>query len=458
MNLSARARSGTLRPVIMVLVVLAVLPLFGVNSRTQDSLTLGVIYAIAAVGIDIFAGYAGQITLGNFGFVAVGAYTSGALASEQHWNVWATLPASIAVAGLVGLLLGIPMIRLPELGAAFVTFFFAFLVVIVLGMSELNSVTDGDNGVVVPQLQIGAKVFTSGQNLFYLSLVILAVVSLISVRYANSRAGRSLRVVKRSPVVAATLGIRVYRGKLSAFVFSAMLAGLAGFLFAQTLGYLAPDSFPGLTSLTLFVMAIVGGLGSVAGPIIGAVGLTLVEQLSLHGGGGSQLYYALVLVVILVILPDGIYGLAEQLLSRLTLPGPLRRLVGPRPRPERPAPPVTTRPAPAVHPQDEELLTVNDVTVEFGGVKALTGVSLAVMTGEVHALMGPNGAGKTTILNCISGLQSYGGDIRLGSKSLRGSSPQAIRGLGVTRTCCQSAAPDAATRMPQLRQRRRLTW
>lgn len=255
--LSSRARSRVTRPVLLVLLLVAVLPWLSADTRTLATLTLGIVYAISAVGLDIFAGYAGQISIGNFGFVAVGAYMSAILSGQYDWNIWATLPASILAAGLVGFVLGIPMIRLSELGAAFVTFFFAFLVTVLIGYGPIGHWTKGQIGLSVPPL-------TSGQSdiyVYYVGFAVLVGFSLVAARYAECRAGRALRVVKRSPVVAAVLGINVERARLSAFTFSAMAAGAGGFVFAQLLGYLAPDSFPGSASLILLIMAVVGGVG-----------------------------------------------------------------------------------------------------------------------------------------------------------------------------------------------------
>ncbi|MFO6453043.1 MULTISPECIES: ABC transporter permease subunit [unclassified Aeromicrobium] len=413
-------------PVLALLAILLFPPLLGLDLRTQDSLTLALMFAIAAVGLDIFSGYGGQISIGNVGFVAIGAYASAYFAGVHGWNPWLTLPASIVVAGAVAIVLGIPMVRLGELGGAFVTFFFGFVVFVVVGMNALTPYTGAQAGVFVPALTLGSLSFTSGSALYYLAWTILAITALISVRYANCRSGKALRVIKRSPVVAASLGIRVQRTKLTAFVYSAMTAGAAGFVFGQVLAYISPENFPTMMSLMLFVMVIVGGLGSIAGPILGTVVMTLVVQATREAGDYRELAYAVILVLVLIFMPEGLYGELERWFSRM----PWRQRKHASPSVQR----TSVLAAGAGGESAGASLELSGVTVAFGGVRALNGAAFKVETGRIHALMGPNGAGKTTILNCITGLQRYAGSIRLDDVELNGKTPQQIRALGITRT------------------------
>jgi branched-chain amino acid transport system permease protein len=443
MALSARARSRTWPTVAVTLALLLLVPVMGLDDRTLGNLTLALVFAVAAVGLDVFSGYAGQISIGNFGLVAVGSYTSAVLTNHAGMGVWLTLPLCLLTGGLVALLLGYPMIRLGELGAAFLTFFFGFLVVVVLAMPKLAPVTNSVNGLAPQYLTLGGQDLSSGTGLYLASWVALAVAALVACRYADSRAGRSLRVVKRSPVVAAALGIDVTAARLSAFVFSGMLAGVAGFLYAQSLGFIAPENFSSSQSLTLLIMVIVGGMGSIAGPIIGAVALTLLTQATRDAGSSREIYFAVVLIVFLVLLPDGLYGAAERLWRRI----PRSRRRGSTHPAAEPVPPVDSAsaarelvaleqasPAEPGARGGDELLVLTDVVVSFGGLRALRGASLTVREGEIHALMGPNGAGKTTILNCISGLQRYDGDIRFAGRPLGRLSPQQVRRGGISRT------------------------
>jgi len=459
--LSARARSGTLPVSLVVMAVLLFLPFMPLQSRVQFAIVVALIYAIAGVALDLFIGYAGQLSFGNFGFVAVGAYTSAILATDAGWNVWATLPLSVVVAALSGLIIGLPMVRLGTLGAALVTFFFAFVVVVLISGNTLATWTKGANGLSAPMLAAGGTEFGSGEPLYYLAWAALLLIVIVSSRYASSRAGRALRVVKRGELVAASLGINVNSAKLSAFVYSAGCAGFAGFIFAQAIGYLAPENFPGFESVFLVTMLVVGGLGSIAGPIIGAVLFFLASEGVRTVGAGRELLFAVLLLLVLVFLPSGVYGGLERVASwaGARVPGGARLRAGLRSSRSRAATataadddgPVdegttsasslrldsdgATPPAgPTVDEDVEPYLVLDRVEVTFGGLAALKSVSMSVRRGEVYAIMGPNGAGKTTLLNCISGIQTYAGDVRLAGSSLRGLRPTQVRRIGVSRT------------------------
>lgn len=457
--LSSRARSGTLPVALVVMLILFFVPFMPVQSRIQYAIVLAIVYAIAGVALDLFIGYAGQLSFGNFGFVAVGAYGSAIISTELGWSVWATLPLSMLVAGLFGLIMGFPMVRLGILGAALVTFFFAFIIVVLISGNTLASWTQGANGLAVPQLEAGGLVFGKGTPLYYLAWVALLVIVLVSARYANSRAGRALRVVKRGELVAASLGINVKSAKLTAFVYSAACAGLAGFVFAQAIGYLAPETFPGFESVYLVTMLVVGGLGSIAGPILGAVLFFLASEGVRAAGAGREFLFAVLLIAVLIFLPAGLYGGMEILLERVGrwIPGKVGLLRLPRWwRPPRAAtwrvaqnnmkaeagtPTVDCQPDARLAEGGEVLnglgrdfLVLDQVRVTFGGIAALKDVSLAVHRGEIYAIMGANGAGKTTLLNCISGIQSYSGNVQLGGESLHGLRPAQVRRVGVSRT------------------------
>lgn len=434
--LTSKARSAPLLPIALTLGVLALVP-----SVSQGSLlfaaTLGLIYAIAGVGLDIFSGYGGQLSFGHFGFVAIGAYTSASLSTDYAWNVWLTLPASILAAAVIGAVLSIPTVKVADLGTALITFFFAYLVHQLLSGRTLAAVTHSADGIAVAQATIFGRILSEPITLFYVSLACLVVVCIVSWRYANSRSGVALRVVKRSKVVAASNGIPVNRARRFALTYSAGVAGLAGFLLAQASAYLSPEGFGPLLSVNLMAMVVLGGMGSVVGPIFGSLFFALVTQYSLGSSALAGAIFPTALLFALIVLPDGIYGLGERVLA-LTGGRGLPRKSGARP-PHSDGPvrggSVVSSGREVAQPGDGELLlTTRDVTVEFGGVVALSGVSTSIRGGIIHAVMGPNGAGKTTLLNCVSGVQPHQGTVSLEGKRLTGLSSDRVRALGVTRT------------------------
>ena len=437
MALNARARSGTLPVTLLVMVMLAGVPLLAMPDRMLSAMTFALVYAIAAVGLDVFSGYSGQPSFGNFGFVALGAYVSAMLTTNAGWPVLATLPASVAACVVASVVIGLPMIRLPGLGGALLTYFFAFVSVVLIGGQTFQTWTMGANGIPVDPLTIGTLDFTRGLPLYYLGWIALLGVALVADRYANSRAGRALRVVKRGEILASSMGIDVRAAKLFAFIFSAAAAGVGGWIFAQALGYLSPESFPGTESVNLVAMAVVGGLGSICGPIIGALFFGVVSELTRGAGASRDLVFALLLLASLIFLPGGLFSILDLLVTRAA------RLTSGALGTSRGSGRTVARhdialpqaaPAETLADPGAPLLAVTQVRVRFGGVKALDGIDLDVRRGEIYAIMGPNGAGKTTLLNCISGIQTYDGDVRLEGMSLHGMTPAQVRRAGVSRT------------------------
>ncbi len=430
--LTSKARSAPLSPIVATLAVLALVPWFS-QGQIFSAVTLGLIYGIAAVGLDIFSGYGGQLSFGNFGFVAIGAYTSAILSTDHGWNVWLTLPAAMAVAGVVGAVLSLPTVKVAALGTALVTFFFAYLVAQLLGGKTFVGITHSADGIGVTQATVAGHNLLEAEPLYYTCLVSLAVVCLISWRYTNSRAGIALRVVKRSKIVAASNGIAVDRARRLAMTYSAAVAGLAGFLLAQASGYLAPENFGALTSVNLLAMVVLGGLGSVVGPVFGSIFYAVVNQSTFGSSVWTGAAFPAALLVALIVLPNGIYGLAERLAAKVW---PRKRLrFGREAQLDGPSPlGFAAINGDSITPQAEEMLRLHSISVDFGGVAALSDVSMSVRTGDIHGVMGPNGAGKTTLLNCVSGVQPHRGNAILLGSDLSGCDSRTVSGLGVSRT------------------------
>lgn len=418
--------------------VLFAFPFIYLDQGYHYAVAIGMIYGIAAVGLDVFSGYGGVLSIANFGFVAIGSYTSTVLATQYDWNLWLSLPVAVVMCALIALVVGAAIVRLADLGAALATFFFAFVVVIMLEGDLLSHWTASADGLQVPPLTLAGRDLSYGLGLYFLSWGLLLVVLAAAYRYVNSRAGKTLRLVKRSSIVASALGVNPYAAKLSAFVFAAMAAGFAGFAFSQALTFVNPLNFSGMESVLLLAMAVVGGLGSLAGPIMGAVTFNLLDQVADFAGGAREILFAVLLLTFLILLPQGMYGGFERLAG--LVPERFRKPWAGRAA----AAPTSDRleitvPILAELPDDRPVeqgtaLELSGVGVRFRGIVALDDVSIVVPRRSIYALMGPNGAGKTTLLNCISGIQRHTGQIALDGKSISAKNPRQVRRLGVTRT------------------------
>lgn len=428
MKLSHKGRSGTAPALVVVMAVLCVVPFLPVSSRVEFMCAIALTYAIAAVGLDLFSGYGGQLMLGSFAFLGVGAYTSAVLQATFGWPVWSSLPMAVAVPGLIAFVVGKAMTRLPDIGIAMGTFFFATVVIVLLNGRMLAPWTRGANGIPVTPASFFGVELNVGMPFYWLAYACLVAAAVVTYRYANSRAGRALRLAKRSSVVAMSMGVDPARHKLAAFTYCAMCAGLGGFVYAQGIGYLSPENFGAFESINVLTMAIVGGLGSIAGPIIGAVAVTSVGELSRSAEGAREIVFAIALLSCLIFFPGGIYGAVEKILPSLRG----RWRAGRRTAVAHSLSSASSTDAHEDLPPQG--LSIAGATVKFGGVRALDDVTFEVPAGKITAVIGPNGAGKTTLLNCISGVHHFDGNVAFGDARLAGMPSIGIRRLGIART------------------------
>lgn len=355
------------------------------------------ITAIAAIGLNILFGLSGQLSLGQAGFFALGAYGSGILALKAGWPLWATIPVGILVAGVAGVAVGLVALRTRTHYLAMATLAFGYMVEIVA--QRWVELTGGSMGLVgLPQLDWGS--FARGRvNFFWTAAIILLTVQTISDYVSESRVGRNLNAIRESETFALTVGIHASRWRAGVFVFSAVLAGISGALFAHQSGYVSSDAFGLERSLNLLIAVVIGGLGHRYGAVLGALVIVLLNQLTADLYQVSYFILGTVLLVVMVFSPKGLAGALDRLLAR-------RRRAAPSAGAPGAADSTGLLPGRAVPPgaPDGPVLSLHDVTKSYAGVVALDKVSIDVMPGTVHALIGPNGAGKSTLINVISGI------------------------------------------------------
>ncbi len=394
--------------------VLAVLALLGVLPLSPSLVFLaatGMAWAVAAVGLDAFSGYLGLPSFGHAAFVGAGAYGSTILATRFGWSLpLAMLVAVVAVAALSALI-GSVLLRLKEFGLVLGTFFLTFVSTSLLAGTLLADWTGAASGLQTPQLVLADGTnLSDGRAYYYTCWAVLLVVVLVSSALVDASPGRLLRLTKRSDAVARSLGVNPDRVRLATFVWSATLAATGGCLIALGAGYISPENFGVQASIMLFAMVAVGGLGSIAGPVVGAVALMALPSQLQFAQTGQQVLFASLLLIVFVVARGGLYGAASALAHRvgLALPRPRRssgRAV------DTGAGDLDLLAADAASPAG---LDVDDVSLSYGGVHALQDVTFSVTPGSVHALVGPNGAGKTSLLNCVSRLEArHTGAIRL---------------------------------------------
>ncbi|WP_118138293.1 branched-chain amino acid ABC transporter permease [Oceanicella sp. SM1341] len=275
-------------------------------------LMVALLYVTLTTGLNLVSGYAGQFSFAQGAFYGIGGYTTAIMGRDLGTGFWINLPAGIVVTGLFGLLLGIPALRLKGHFLAIVTI--AFQTIVYLGLIQWSGFTGGQNGILVPPI---GEVSLFGATLvditgltahYWLTLVFAVVAVWIAWRLVHSRLGREWVAVKDDETLAGAVGLDTTRAKLTAFVASAAFAGAAGVLNAHVMRGVTPDDFTIWISCTIVAMMVVGGRGTFLGPIIGAILLTILPELTGSFAQYKLFLFGVLLVVIIIALPEGLVG------------------------------------------------------------------------------------------------------------------------------------------------------
>jgi branched-chain amino acid transport system permease protein len=300
------ARQRTLLIALLAAITLLV-PLWS-SSYLIDVLTSSFLYAILATALNITVGLTGVLVLGFIGFYAIGAYTTGILTAKfAICGFWAALPLSGLVAMLCGVLLGIPTLRLKGDYLAIVTLGFGEIVKIFL--NNLDPLTGGPNGILgIKRPDLGLFRIDSAVDFYYFTFLFLAATIFIVSRIIGSRFGRAWVAVRENEMAAAALGIDVFRKHLLSFSLSAFFAGIAGSLFAAKQGFISPDSFTFYESVLVLCMVVLGGLGNVAGAVLGAMLLIVAPEFLREFSLYRMLIFGALMIAFMIFRPHGILG------------------------------------------------------------------------------------------------------------------------------------------------------
>ncbi len=373
---------------------------------------------LVGVGINILLGLSGQVSFGHIGFFAIGAYATGILMLNGV-NFWLAFLIAGAVSGIVGFLLALPALRVSGPYLAMMTIAFAFI--IEHGAVEWRTLTGGANGLMgFPSPELFG--YTLSENDIALFAVLLAGVSLAFYqRLTHSTWGRAMRAVRDSEIAAQAIGLNPLVLKTVSFALSALLTGFAGAIFAPMNLFISPSSFPFFQSILFILAVVVGGAGTLWGPVIGALIVVLLPEFLSDFAEYRLLLFGGLLLGVLWAAPRGIVGTVAAWLSRedptSAAPGEidLKAVLG-------------------SDIQTEIPLEVDAIGISFGGIKAASNVSFIAHPGKVTSVIGPNGAGKTTVLNMIGGFYVPDtGEIRLG-EVISGKPAYAIARAGIART------------------------
>ena len=313
-----------MRAVLVLLgaMALAALPWWAGDAYELHLATLIGAYWVLIAGLNLVVGFTGPLSVGHVGLLAIGAYAFAVLAGTHGLDPLLSLAAASALGGLVGFLLGLPSLRLPGFYFALVTLAFALIVTeLVLASGDL---TGGGMGLPVPGFEAP---FDDPRGFYWLVLAIAALVTWLTWNVTRLMWGRALLAVRDSEVTAASVGVSLYRKKLAAFTFSGATAGAGGALFASLQSYITPDTFVFDIGLFFFVCIIIGGRGSILGPFLGTVVLTVLPELVAPLAKLGNFFYGLVLLLVVLLVPEGIGRLLELGLRRLRREAPVEHRV-----------------------------------------------------------------------------------------------------------------------------------
>jgi ABC-type branched-subunit amino acid transport system ATPase component/ABC-type branched-subunit amino acid transport system permease subunit len=404
-----------------VLVALAVaLPFVG-NDYWAVIASRAAIYWVLVAGLNLIVGFAGQLAIGYVSLLTLGAYVTSVLAAG---NVLPAMPlpvcfAAAAAAGAAfGVIVGLPALRLRTFYFAISTLGFATII------SQIalawQSVTGGGIGLPGPEF---AAPLNTPWGFYGFCFAAAAAATWISSNVAHSRFGRALVAVRDADVAAEANGISKARLLVPVFLLGGAMAAIAGGLFATLQTYITPDAFTFDLSILFFIAILIGGRGSILGPLLGTVLLTILPEIAAPLASWSAFLYAVLLLAIVLVVPGGIADVLDFNNRRAVASG---RAIVPKP---------ALLPQLFAHRPAAETLILKGIVLAFGGVRALDGLDLTIKPGKVHGLIGPNGSGKTTALNVISGYyRPQHGEALIAGRALPPALPAQRAAFGIART------------------------
>ncbi|ACO47670.1 branched-chain amino acid ABC transporter ATP-binding protein/permease [Deinococcus deserti] len=397
------------------------LPTFQVTLLTNI-----LISAIVVTGLVLLTGVVGLTSFGHAAFMGVGAYTTAIVSTRLGWSPWLGLLAGFVTTGSIAAFLGLITLRMQGHYLPLATIAWGISLFYVFGNTPALG---GNTGLTdIPPLQLFGLNLTSPRSFAYLALLGLGLTALAAQFLLSSRTGRAMRALRSGPLVAEAFGVNTFSLRVQVFVLSALMASLAGWLYAHNQRFLNPTPFSLSAGIEYLFMAVVGGSQYVWGGVMGSALITqLREQLrdvlpGLLGQQGSfeTVVFGLLIILVLQFARRGLWPLVERILPQERM----RLLPAGRPLAGRLSPEPGT-----------SLLKVEHAVKQFGGLKAVNDVSFELRAGEILGLIGPNGAGKSTVFNLLTGVNpATSGRVSFLNQDITRRSAGQIHRLGISRT------------------------
>ena len=387
---------------------------------------------LVTIGLVVMTGVAGIVSFGQQAFVGIAAYSTAALTTLAGWSPWGGLAASLAMVAASALLIGLVTLRLSGHYLSIATIAWGIAIYYLFGnLPQLGQYSGIDN---VPAVTIAGWTLKSGRASYLLIWIATLAALVLAHNLLDSRPGRAIRALRFRAVMAESFGVDTSRLKLLVFVYAALVAGLAGWLYAHFLRFVSPHAFGANAGIDYLFMAVIGGASHVWGALIGATIMTVAKEwlkdllplLFQHTGNYEIIVFGVLMLVLLHRAREGLAPLIAPRLARWMPSGPANRLrfSGAAPLACRTAPPAGT-----------PLLEVDGLQKHFGGLVAVADMRFSMRSGEILGLIGPNGAGKSTLFNLVSGtLDADRGTVRMMGERIDGLPSRAIARRGLART------------------------
>ncbi|MEW2353998.1 branched-chain amino acid ABC transporter ATP-binding protein/permease [Spirillospora sp. NPDC029432] len=400
---------------------------------------IALVFALLAIGMGLAMGIAGQINLAQVAFFGVSAYATAILTTHSGLGFWPAAALAMVASALIGLLVGIPALRMQSHYLGIVTLGLALGFINWTTNAEIAGGAEGISAIPVPPM-FGIDL-TSEYLYYYLEVVVFALALAFGLFVVRTGLGRRLKAMRDDPLAAGAVGAEIPLLRMTAFMLSSVFGGIAGVLYVGLIRYIAPETFNIANMFLLLAMVVIGGRQSLVGCVVGAIGLTLIREQLVDHPTVAQLGFGIVVVIMVVFAPTGLAGVPARVRAAVDR------------RRGRSADRAELRPFQPYEPAEQDartteetdagaaaesvapMLEVREVSKQFRGLKALDGVSVTVARGEIRGIVGPNGSGKTTLFNVISGFyKASGGRVVLDGRTVTGARPYRLSMLGVART------------------------
>ena len=469
-----------LLPMLLAVVALLCFPLVLSNPYYIHLASTILIYIILLFGLDIVVGYTGQVSLGHAGLFGVGSYTAGVLFFHLDVPFYLTLPAAIIVTAIFGGLLALPALKVIGPYLAMVTLAFGTILQILI--NEMSFLTEGPLGIKLTKPMVFGHE-ASEKEFFWIAAIAMLFALVVVHRILKSQLGRAFEALRDSPVACDCMGVSVYRYKVYAFVISAGFAGFAGALYSYSEKYISPNTYNNELTVLFLLGIIMGGRKSRLGAILGATiivllpkllddiglfrivsitlatlvalgsilavtkGITTLKKVSIPVAGTIALalfslwldnitdwrlsIFGVMILLVVYYLQDGIVGFFRNFYSSLFTKKVevVTESIITNENFDNIISDANTK------DRGQNILTIESILMQFGGLKALNLVDITIKRGSIHGLIGPNGSGKSTMMNVLTGIYiPTAGDVKFENQSVVGKTSSEIALSGIART------------------------